>query len=133
MLGSFESARWNACVHIIDLRLYSHPKEFSGNGVRTHVNSKGKILSTGSSEVDRTHDAASGRTASPTHCRLSYSGPTGSLAATLPGPTGSLAATLPGPTGSLAATLPGPTGSLAATLPGQLRYSGGHSVRCLAL
>ena len=42
--GSFESMRWNACVHRLDLGLYSHPKEvFLGNGVWTHVNSKGKI------------------------------------------------------------------------------------------
>ena len=26
--GSFESVRWNACVHRLDLGLYSHPKEF---------------------------------------------------------------------------------------------------------
>ena len=45
--GSFESVRWNACVHRLDLGLYSHPKEFGGNGVWTHVNSKGKIPSTG--------------------------------------------------------------------------------------
>ena len=38
MSGSFESMRWNACVHTLDLGLYSHPKEFLGNGVRTHVN-----------------------------------------------------------------------------------------------
>ena len=44
---SFESLRWNACVHRLDLGLYSHPKEFWGNGVWTHVNSKGKIPSTG--------------------------------------------------------------------------------------
>ena len=47
MSGSFESLRWNACVHRLDLGLYSHPKEFWGNGVRTHVNSKEKIPSTG--------------------------------------------------------------------------------------
>ena len=51
MSGSFESVRWNACVHRLDLGLYSHPKEFfffpPWNGVRTHVNSKGKIPSTG--------------------------------------------------------------------------------------
>ena len=47
MSGSFESVRWNACVHRLDLGLYSHPKEILGNGVRTHVNSKGKIPSTG--------------------------------------------------------------------------------------
>ena len=45
--GSFESVRWNACVHRLDLGLYSHPKEFWGNGIWTHVNSKGKIPSTG--------------------------------------------------------------------------------------
>ena len=44
--GSFESVRWNACAHRLDLGLYSHPKEFWGNGVWTHVNSKGKIPST---------------------------------------------------------------------------------------
>ena len=38
---------WNACVHRLDLHLYSHPKEFWGNGLRIHVNSKGKIPSTG--------------------------------------------------------------------------------------
>ena len=74
MSGSFESLRWNPCVHRLDIGLYSHPKEFLGNGVRIHTNSKGKIP-TGSSEEDRTRDAASGRTASPTHYQLSYSGP----------------------------------------------------------
>ena len=67
MSGSFESLRWNACVHRLDLGLYSHPKEFLGNGVRNHVNSKAKIPSTGGSEEVQTHDAASCRTASPTH------------------------------------------------------------------
>ena len=43
---SFESVRCNACVHRLDHSLYSHLKEFSGNGVRTHVNSKGKMPST---------------------------------------------------------------------------------------
>ena len=43
MSGSFESVRWNACLHRLDLGLYSNPKEFQGNGVRTHFNSKGKI------------------------------------------------------------------------------------------
>ena len=45
--GSFVSVRWNACVHTLDLSLYSHPKKFLGNGVRTHVKSKGKIPSIG--------------------------------------------------------------------------------------
>ena len=40
---SSESVRWNACVHRLDISLYSHQKEFWGNGVRTQVNSKGKI------------------------------------------------------------------------------------------
>ena len=75
MSGSFESVRWNACEHTLDFGLFSHPKEFWGNGVRAYVNSnsKGKkALSTGrggwggiSPEEDGTHDAASSRTASP--------------------------------------------------------------------
>ena len=79
MSGSVESVRRNAYVHWLDLGLYSHPKEFWGNEVRTHVNSKGKIPSTGSSEEGRPCDAALHRTASPTHYRLSYSGPLFSL------------------------------------------------------
>ena len=47
MLGSFESVQWNVWAHRLDLGLYPHPKEFRGNGVRTHVNSKRKIPSTG--------------------------------------------------------------------------------------
>ena len=54
MSGSFESVRWNACVHRLDLSLYSHPKEFLGNGVKTHVSSKGRIAATRGSEEDRT-------------------------------------------------------------------------------
>ena len=30
MSGSFESVQWDACVHRLDLGLYSHPKEFWG-------------------------------------------------------------------------------------------------------
>ena len=30
MSGSFESVWWNACVHRLDLGLYSHPKELLG-------------------------------------------------------------------------------------------------------
>ena len=44
MSGSLESARWNACVHRLGLGIYSHPKEFLGNGVRVHVNSKGEKI-----------------------------------------------------------------------------------------
>ena len=75
MSGSFESMRWNACVHRLDLGLYSHPKELFGNGVRTHVNPKRKVPSIGGSEEGRTRDATSRRTASPAHNLLSYSGP----------------------------------------------------------
>ena len=46
-----------------------------GNGVRTHVNSKGKVPCTRGSEEDWTRDTALYRTASPTHYQLSYSGP----------------------------------------------------------
>ena len=59
-------------MHTLGLSLYSHPKEILGNGVRTHANSKGKIPTTRtrkkfSPEEDRTHDAASSGTVSPTH------------------------------------------------------------------
>ena len=63
-------------MHRLDLGLYVQSSErVLGNGVRTHVNSKGKIPSTGGSEADRTRDAASRRTTSQTHYRLNYSGP----------------------------------------------------------
>ena len=35
------------CVLRLDLGLYSNPKEFWGNGVRTHVDPKVKIPSSG--------------------------------------------------------------------------------------
>ena len=44
MSGSFVSVRWNACVHRVDLGLFSHPKEFLGNGFKTHVSSIGKKI-----------------------------------------------------------------------------------------
>ena len=47
MSGSLESVRWNARVHRLDLSWDSHPKAFWGNGVRTRVNSKWKMPSTG--------------------------------------------------------------------------------------
>ena len=75
MSGSNESMRWNACVHRLDLSLYSHPKEFLGNGARTHVNSKRTIPYTGGLEEGQTCDAASCRIVSPTQYRLHYSGP----------------------------------------------------------
>ena len=76
MSGSFESVRRNACVHRLDLGLYSYPKGFWGNGVRNHVNSKGKksLLPEAQRRFD-TRKVASRSTASPTYYRLSYSGP----------------------------------------------------------
>ena len=62
-------------MHRLDLGLYSQPNDFWGNGVRTHVNSKEKIPSSGDSEEGQAHDPASRRTDNPTHNRLSYSGP----------------------------------------------------------
>ena len=53
MPGSFESVRWNVHVHRLDLGLYSHPKEFGENGVRTYVNSKVKIPLRGGSNPQR--------------------------------------------------------------------------------
>ena len=51
-------------------------KMLLGKGVRSPCcNSVGKISSTRGPEEDRTRDAASSRTASPTHYQLSYSGP----------------------------------------------------------
>ena len=50
MSGSLESVRWNVCVHRLDLGLYSHRKEFLGNGARNHITSKGNIPSTGGSD-----------------------------------------------------------------------------------
>ena len=73
--GSSESMQWNACVHRLHLGFYSHPKEFLGNGVRTHFTSMGKIPSTGGSEQGRTRNTASCRTASQTHCQMSHSSP----------------------------------------------------------
>ena len=79
MSGSFASVQWNACVHRLNLSLYSHPKDFWGNGVRTHVNSKGNIPVTGRSEEDQTCNPASCTTVSPTHNPLSYSCPESTL------------------------------------------------------
>ena len=70
MSGSFESVRGNACVHRLNLGLYSHPNEFWGNGVRARVNSKGKKSPYRINSPKRkngSHDTASSRTASPTY------------------------------------------------------------------
>ena len=50
-------------------------KKVLGNGVRSHVDSKEKIPSTGGSAEGRTLNTASGRTASLTHYRLICTGP----------------------------------------------------------
>ena len=39
----FESMRWNACVHRLDLSLHSH-RTVLENGVRNRVNSNGKMI-----------------------------------------------------------------------------------------
>ena len=44
MSGSFEAVRWNACVHRLDLALYSHPKEFWEKGARYFQGEKKKPL-----------------------------------------------------------------------------------------
>ena len=52
MSGSFEFEQWNACVHRLDLGLYSHLKELWWKRARNHVKSNWKIPSTrGSEEV----------------------------------------------------------------------------------
>ena len=81
MSGSSESVRWNVCVHRLDLGLYSHPKKFWWNLVRTHVNSTGKKKSLQpekkkfSSEEDRTHDRYIKQDSEPNTQPMSYSGP----------------------------------------------------------
>ena len=42
MSGSYDSMQWNACVHRLDLSLYSHPKEFWGNGLDLVLTPRGK-------------------------------------------------------------------------------------------
>ena len=73
MSGSFESVRWNACVHRLDLSLMR--KSFRGMRSEPMLTLREKIPSTGSSEEDWTHDTALHRTASPTHYRLSIRAP----------------------------------------------------------
>ena len=69
------SVRWNVCVHRLDLGLFSHPKAFKVMESEPTLTPRGKIPSTGGSEEGRTRDSASRRTESPTHYRLSKSGP----------------------------------------------------------
>ena len=68
MSGSSESMWDNATVHRLDLSLYSHPKEFWGNGVRTMLTPwEYPVYWQNSPEEDWTRRTASSRTASPTH------------------------------------------------------------------
>ena len=73
--GSLESVRWNVCVHRHDLSLYSHRKDFWGNGVRAHDNSKGKNPLYRRLRGGSNPRHCMTRIASPTHYRLSYSAP----------------------------------------------------------
>ena len=56
-------------MHRLDLGLYSHPKEFFGMESEPMITPREKspLPETFSSEEDQTHEAASSRTASPTH------------------------------------------------------------------
>ena len=76
MSGSFEFVQWNACVHRLDLSLYSHPKEFLGNEIRTHVNSKRKNLVYRKNSAQRRIDPRSCITqdSEPNTLATSYSG-----------------------------------------------------------
>ena len=64
-------------MHRLDLGLDSYPKEFLGKESEPVLTPRKKspLPEKISSEEDRTHDAASSRTASPTHYQLSYSDP----------------------------------------------------------
>ena len=71
--GSFESVRWNACVHRPDLGLYSHPKEFLEEWSLNPCKLQGKNpLYWKMSPEDRTRDTVDSE---PKHYQLSYSGP----------------------------------------------------------
>ena len=82
MSGSFQSVRWNACVHRLDPGLYSHPKSCWGmksepmltQGEKSSLPEK-KV----SSEKDQTHDAALSRTESSTHYQRAIPDPTDAL------------------------------------------------------
>ena len=77
MSGSFESVRWNACVHRLDLALYSHPREFGGMESEPMLTPRENplYLKKISIEEDETRDAASSRTASPTHYQQAIPAP----------------------------------------------------------
>ena len=71
MSGSFESVRWNACVHRLDFGLYSHPRVF-------RAWSQNPCWLQGENPIYRRLRGESNPrlwTASPAHHRLSCSGP----------------------------------------------------------
>ena len=85
--GSFESVWWNACVHRLDLGLYSHPKEFLGGmEFEPMLTPREKSpLPKNSPEEDRTRDAVDSE---PKHYQRAIPAPasdfkTGSLVANL--------------------------------------------------
>ena len=51
MSRSLEFVRWNACVHSLDLSLYSHPKEFLGNGSEPIVTPREKVRGSNAGQV----------------------------------------------------------------------------------
>ena len=71
MSGSFESLRWNACVHRLDLVFTLIRKSSCGMDSEPMLTPREKspLPENFSSEEDGTHDAASSRTVSPTHCQ----------------------------------------------------------------
>ena len=78
MSGSIESMPWSVGVHRLDLGLYSHLKElFWGMESEPMLTPKEKSPQAEkfSSKEDRTHDAASNRTASPTHYQRAIPAP----------------------------------------------------------
>ena len=82
MSGCFESVRLNACVHRLDLSLYWHPKELWGNGVR-NPREKSPVPEEFSPDENRSHNAASSRTASPTHYQWAIPAPRSKVQDTL--------------------------------------------------
>ena len=72
MSGSFESVRWRACVHRLNLGLNSHLKDFGGMEPETMSAPREKSPL---SEAQRRFEPMTHRTVSPIQYRLSYSGP----------------------------------------------------------
>ena len=76
MSGSFESVQWNQCAQTRP-RLILSSERVLGDWIQIPCYLQGKIPSIGkeSFEEDRTHDAASSRTASPTHYQRAIPAP----------------------------------------------------------